>query len=552
MQKSFFQSYQKVMALSLVILIGGIGTAYAKKKTDDDKVSKVWVADLGNGKYKNPIINADYSDPDVCRVGDDFYMTSSSFNCVPGLPILHSKDLVNWELINYALPKQPPYDVFNSAQHGNGVWAPCIRYYKNEVYIFYPDPDYGIYMTKTADPAGAWSEPILIKGGKGIIDPAPFWDEDGKAYLGYAFAGSRAGTKSVLMMCSMSMDGTSTLEDDILIFDGHENHTTVEGPKFYKRNGYYYVFAPAGGVKPGWQLVLRSKSIYGPYEEKVVLEQGSTNINGPHQGAWVTTTTGEDWFIHFQDKYEYGRVVHLNPMRWENDWPVMGVDYDGNGVGEPVSEYTKPNVGKTYPICTPPETDEFNGATQGLQWQWHANKHLTYGYPTASYGFYRLNCFPKPENYVNLWEVPNIMAQKFPADAFNATTKFTFYPNFDNEELGLVVMGRSYSYLSVKQINGELKLQQVTCKDADKGKAEKINEIADLTSNELYFRLEVKEEGQCQFYYSYDNKKFIAAGEGFKAREGRWIGAKVGFVALREGVINNAGYANIDWFRVTK
>lgn len=542
---------KRISSLTLILILAGATSVFAKQKKGNT-VSEAWVSDLGNGKYKNPILNADYSDPDVCRVGKDYFMTSSSFNCIPGLPILHSNDLVNWELINYALPKQPPYDVFNTPQHGNGVWAPCIRSYKDEVYIFYPDPDFGIYMTKTNDPYGKWTEPILIKPGKGIIDPAPLWDEDGKAYLGYALAGSRAGSKSILMMCSMSSDATETYDDDIMLFDGHENHTTVEGPKFYKRNGYYYVFAPAGGVPTGWQLILRSKSIYGPYEEKIVLEQGSTNINGPHQGAWVNTVTGEDWFIHFQDKDAYGRVVHLNPMHWENDWPVMGEDYDGNGIGEPVSVYKKPDVGATYPIMTPPDSDEFNEPKQGLQWQWHANKHLTYGYATASLGYFRLNCIPKSEDYKSLWQMPNIFAQKTVADEFTATTKFTFIPNFDNEELGFVVMGRSYSYLAAKQIEGQLKLVQVICKDADRGKGETVTELADLTSNKLYFRVKVKEGGICQFYYSYDNKKYTKAGEEFKAREGKWIGTKIGFVAMREGVINNSGYVNLDWYRVTK
>jgi len=154
--------------------------------------SSVWIADNGDGTYRNPILHADYSDPDVIRVEDDYYMTSSSFNCVPGLPILHSKDMVNWELVNYALQKQPPFDVYDKPQHGNGVWAPCIRYHDNEFYIYYPDPDYGIYMVKTKDPRGIWSAPIMVKEGKGLIDPTPLWDDDGKVYIVYAFAGSRA------------------------------------------------------------------------------------------------------------------------------------------------------------------------------------------------------------------------------------------------------------------------------------------------------------------------------------------------------------------------
>jgi len=536
------------LALLLAVLSYSGVTAQKIKNT----VSEVWVADLGNGSYKNPVLYADYSDPDVCRVGKDYYMTASSFNCIPGLPILHSNDLVNWELVSYALPKQPPFDVYDKIQHGNGVWAPCIRYYKGEFYIFYPDPDFGIYMIKTKDPRGKWSEPLLVKADKGIIDPAPFWDEDGKAYLGYALAGSRAGSKSVLMICSMNEDATVAYDDDKILFDGHEKHQTVEGPKLYKRNGYYYVFAPAGGVATGWQLILRSKNIFGPYEEKVVLEQGKTNINGPHQGAWVDTVTGEDWFLHFQDQGAYGRVVHLNPMSWKDNWPVMGVDYDKNGIGEPVATYKKPDVKAQYPIVTPPDSDEFNEPVQGLQWQWHANKQLVWGYPSTGMGYYRMNCITKPDNYVSLWQVPNILAQKFPANEFTATAKFDFKPNFDNEEFGFLIMGRSYSYIAVKQIKGKLKLVQAIGEKADKGKAETTTEIADLNSGSLYFRVKVENGAKCQFYYSYDNKKFMKAGAEFTASEGVWIGAKMGFVALREGKINNAGYVNLDWFRVAK
>lgn len=170
--------------------------------------------------------------------------------------------MVNWRLINYVFTRRKPFDVFDKPQHGGGVWAPAIRFYNGEFYIFYPDPDFGIYMTKTKNLAGEWSEPILVKAGKGLIDPCPLWDDDGNAYLVSAFAGSRAGIKTVLIVSKMSLDGTRLLDDGAMVFDGHDAHPTVEGPKFYKRNGYYYIFAPAGGVATGWQLVLRSKNIY--------------------------------------------------------------------------------------------------------------------------------------------------------------------------------------------------------------------------------------------------------------------------------------------------
>ena len=289
-----------------------------------------WNADNGDGTYTNPILHSDFSDPDLCKAGNEFYLTASSFNCVPGLPILHSTDLVNWEIIGYALPEL--YDtVFNRPQHGNGVWAPSIRYHNNEFYIYWGDPDLGIYMVKAEKPEGPWSNPHLVHAAKGWIDPCPFWDEDGKAYLVHAFAGSRAGIKNILVMHEMGTDGYTINPTPVLVFDGHKNHPTIEGPKLYKRNGHYYIFAPAGGVKTGWQTVLRSNNIFGAYEEKIELHQGNTNINGPHQGGYVELDSGESWFVHFQDKDAYGRIVHLQPVQWVNNWPLMGIyiNYDG-------------------------------------------------------------------------------------------------------------------------------------------------------------------------------------------------------------------------------
>ena len=313
-------------------------------------VSQVWVSDLGNGKYKNPVLYADYSDPDACRVGDDYYMTSSSFNCLPGLQILHSKDLVNWTIIGAAVPYElAPVQMPERPEHGNRVWAPSIRHHNGEFYIFWGDPDQGAFMVKAKDPKGPWSEPVLVKAGKGIIDTCPLWDEDGKVYMVHAYAGSRAGLKSVIAVCELNAEADKAITQSRIIFDGHEAHETCEGPKFYKKNGYYYIFHPAGGVPTGWQVVLRSKNVYGPYEWRTVLAQGDTEVNGPHQGAWVDTQTGEDWFLHFQDVGAYGRLVHLQPMIWKDGWPVIGTDKDGDGCGEPVSTYKKPNVGKTYP-----------------------------------------------------------------------------------------------------------------------------------------------------------------------------------------------------------
>lgn len=364
--------------------------------------------DNRDGTFTNPIIFADYSDPDVIRVGDDFYMTASSFNCSPGLPILHSRDLVSWTIIGHALERQGPEQVFDKPQHGNGVWAPAIRHRNGEFYIYYPDPDIGIYLVKAKEPAGPWSKPLLIKSAKGWIDPCPFWDDDGNAYLAFAWAKSRAGINSILTISRMTPDGTRIIDEGKTVFDGHVNHPTIEGPKLYKRNGYYYIFAPAGGVTNGWQTVLRSKNIYGPYEDRIVMDRGETEINGPHQGAWVELKSGQSWFIHFQDRGAYGRITHLQPMKWIDDWPVIGVDADADGRGEPVVSHRKPDVGRHYPIAAPQANDEFGADRIGFQWQWQANHQIGWASLAMRRGWLRLNAQPMPESANNLPEKPSV------------------------------------------------------------------------------------------------------------------------------------------------
>jgi beta-xylosidase len=514
------------------------------------QVSKVWVADNGNSTYKNPVINADYSDPDAIRVGDDFYMISSSFNHVPGLPILHSKDLVNWELIGHALLKQPPFDHFSKVQHGGGVWAPSIRYHNNEFYIYYPDPDFGIYLTKAKNILGPWTDPVLVEAGKGLIDPCPLWDDNNKVYLVHAYAGSRAEIKSIIVVKQMNADGTKTIDAGVMVYDGHEKDPTIEGPKFYKRNGYYYIFAPAGGVSTGWQTILRSKTIYGPFERKVALDQGSTTINGPHQGAWVSTQTGEDWFLHFQDKEAYGRVVHLQPMKWVNDWPVIGDDKDGDNKGEPVLIYKKPNIGKTYPISTPAESDEFNSPRLGLQWQWQANPQAAWALPTAT-GSLRMFSVYQPDSIKSLWMLPNIIAQKLPDEEFTAKVKLRFSPKFNFERFGLIMFGSDYAYISLVKKYDQIFIIVKENLKADKNGVEEEVASFPVSREDFYLEINVQKGGICHFGFSDKGvDDFTTILKPFTAKSGKWVGAKIGMFCLRNNITNDAGFADVDWFRI--
>ncbi len=408
-------------------------------------VPRVWVADRGDGTYRNPIIHADYSDPDVVRVADDYYMTASSFTCAPGLPILHSKDLVNWELIGHALPRQVPEDVFAAPQHGKGCWAPAIRHHDGKFWIYYPDPDYGLYVVTARDPAGEWSRPVLVKAGRGL---------------------------------------------------------------------------------------------------------GDTDVNGPHQGAWVITQTGEHWFFHFQDKGPYGRVVHLEPMTWRPDgWPVMGADPDGDGTGEPVETFRKPDVGRRHPIAVPATSDEFDAPRLGLQWQWQANPRDEWLSLSAAPGTLRL--FSRPAAAPGtIWSVPHLLLQKWPAPEFVVTTSLAFAPAVEGEAAGLVIFGRDYAWLGLQRTDTSLRLTLRRAVDADTGGVEQ--EVAGLAVRQpnVQLRVAIAAGGRCRFSYSMDGRTFTSIGGEFAARPGVWIGAKVGLFAIVPPGTARSGHADWAWFRV--
>ena len=530
--------------------------------------SEVWCPDKGDGTYTNPVINADYSDPDVCvgPSGEDYYLTASSFQCIPGLPILHSRDLVNWQIVGYAI-KDKLYaghreliEHYNTVQHGNGVWAPSIRYHDGQYYIYWGDPDYGVFMVKTlnGDPAGEWTDPLLVIEGKGYIDTTPLWDEDGRCYLVNGWANSRAKFASVLTVRELSADGTRAIGQPVIVFDGNgTENRTCEGPKFYKRDGWYWIMCPAGGVPTGFQLAMRSKSPYGPYEHKVVLQQGKTHINGPHQGGWVHTKYGEDWFLHFQDKEAYGRVVHLNPVDWTTGWPIMGKK------GEPITTYRKPKANGQLPTANPAESDEFNSPIMGKQWQWQANYDEKFGVPTA-FGTFRIYNYKLPEDANNLWLVPNMLLQKTPADEFTVTTKLRFTSKADGQLGGLIMMGLDYQALVVKRVGQEFQLLKLTCHQADKGTPQEEELITTLKPTaedktdykpgiheDIYLMMKVK-ESQVKFLWSLDGRTYKSCSDAFKMREGKWIGAKFGYVSVDTNAKSDRGWIDADWIHITK
>ena len=540
----------RALAISIAVLMAAAATPESA-----GSASRTARADPVRPTYKNPVLFADYSDPDAIRVGSDFYLVASSFGSVPGLPILHSRNLVDWTIVAHAAPRLPSPD-FDTPQHGKGMWAPSLRHHAGRFWIYVGDPDRGIFVTTAADPRGPWTPLALVKAAKGAIDPCPLWDDDGNVYLVHAWAKSRAGFNSVLTVTPLSRDGLKTAGPDTQVFDGHAAHPTIEGPKFYKRNGWYYIFAPAGGVATGWQTVLRSKSVLGAYEDRIVLRQGTSSVNGPHQGAWVETESGESWFLHFQDRGAYGRVVHLQPMSWKADWPVIGVDPDGDGVGEPVTSFRRPSVAS---MDIPPAlqiSDEFAAATLGLQWQWNANPALDWISFEKRKGFARLSVIPGTASAPSVFGLGNLLLQKFPAEAFRATTLLDAAVLPEGASAGLVIAGRDTGALGVSRTTRGFVIRPLIGRDVDKDGRDVWGEPVASEASRIWLRAEIEKTDVsnpaeasplARFSYSLDGTAFVALGEPFHVRPGVWVGARIGLFTLGAAA---PGAADFDWFRI--
>lgn len=514
---------------------------------------QLWNSDLKNGMYKNPILFTDYSDPDVIRVGNDFYMISSSFTYVPGVPVLHSKDLVNWEIINYCI-KKIPFANYSQPCHGSGSWAPSLRYQNGWFYAFIPFPDEGIYITKTQDPYGEWSTLQPIKKGKGFIDPCPFWDEDGRAYMVYAFAKSRCGIKSKIAIAEMDVNAEKIVGMDNYVYDGTLSNPTIEGPKIYKKNGYYYIFAPAGGVKTGWQTVLRSKNIYGPYEEKIVLHQGNTKVNGPHQGGFVELEDEKCFFIHFQDCEEYGRIIHLQPMCWIDNWPFIGLEQNGDQIGEPVDTFEKPIKSHESTDYFIPTSDTFETERLGLQWQWQANPQEKWYSLTKKKGCLRLYAMSNEigrENFI--WYAPNVLTQILQAPSFQAEVCINIKNLLDKDKVGIGVLGHEYHAIAIAKINNLFELSLIHGDVLDIQMAGLATEVEDtylkVRSKSIRFLIEFTKGGFFQLGYILENEEKILFEQIFKAKPATWTGAKIMLFCLNDANKQNGGYADLEYIK---
>ncbi|MBQ9411308.1 MAG: family 43 glycosylhydrolase, partial [Bacteroidales bacterium] len=342
----------------------------------------------------------------------------------------------------------------------------------------------------------------------------------------------------------------------------------------------YYIFSPAGGVPTGWQTVLRAKDPFGPYEEKIVMAWAPGTINGPHQGAWVEGADGKDWFLHFQDKGAYGRIVHLQPLSWQVDgWPLIGEDPDGDGVGQPVAGGAVNSSGGEAGVEKSP---------YGIDWAWqYPAIPGPYWHMALPDGGVRLYSVEQKWPYRSLWDCPNVLQQKFSAESFTVEARLTFCPNPQlkqrGETAGFVVMGNDYAGLRITDTEGGAVLSYITCEGASKGASETAIPLCllpyaslpqphkyesgnvppvnypDRQEATLYVRLEVAPrpvEGNvpdavCRFSYSQDGLEWTTVPVEFVARPELWIGAKWGFFCNRFSPKNDAGWVDITDISIT-
>lgn len=492
-------------------------------------------------QYTNPVIFADYSDPDVIRVGEDFYMVASSFNHVPGVPVLHSKNLAEWELINYVLDKIP-FERFDKVCRGDGAWAPSLRYHNGKFYCLIPFPDEGIYVSETTDPYGKWSLLRPLVEGAGFEDPCPIW-ADGKCFVVFAFVKSRIGFNSKLAVFEADEELKKASDKFTVIYDGHAMSPCIEGPKIYARGKYFYILAPAGGVKSGWQVALRSEKIYGPYESRIVLMQGDTAVNGPHQGALVDLDDGgEKWaFLHFQDMGPFGRVVHLQPAEWRDGWIYMGNVAEGNFFGTPVNGGEYPVAVKTGARIEP--SDDFSAGKLSLVWQTPANRRDDW------FGFkkgLRLNCAYYGGDALS--DVPQLFLQKIYYKNFSVKAKCRLDLKSDGDETGFVVYGKKYAYICVVRRDGRNFLE-IREGEAGGTEDETLARSQPYDENYVTFSMSAKygEGGNLYYRFTFGGSAFTRK---FSADKGAWTGAKIGIYA-RSLTDGSKGCGTFKFFRVT-
>lgn len=569
---------QRLFTICLSVLLGTLA-AHAQQ-------SGYW-GDQGDGTYRNPVIAADFCDPDPLRVGNDYYMVSSTFESSPGVTVLHSRDLVNWEIIGGVFDDltivNKAFSAHEMGRYGEGVYAPSIRYHNGLFYVYVNLHSDGMYVATAKNPAGKWDyRPLKDKYGKpltieGWTDPCPFWDEDGKAYL----LSSNPGKIWYGYLFQMSPDGTQLLDADAehmkiksIVYkypDGgtvYSPNFSTEGNKIFKHNGYYYInhieFLD-GGHGTG-SYIYRSKNIYGTKVDGTPGRPGDIGqyemirfdpyYKGyqqrlPGQGGFVDTPDGHWYWIGQYNLYASdGRTPCLLPVTWVSGWPIVG-DSIENGYGKMTWQHAKP-IPSTH-IIRPHGSDDFSSQILSKRWAWNHQPMADKWSLTEHKGYLRLHATKTVDGSDNFFKAANTIEQRFmSSEQVNITVKIRVNGMSDGQRAGLanynggkdyalcgIVMEKGVRYLYYDQ-NGQ------TLREAQIPKNIKNLYIRSVSRFEpRHFVYQNASEGQ-HYEYSYDGKTFKSFKNEYRMHTAGFRGNRVGICTYNNQ--NDNGYIDIDWF----
>lgn len=508
--------------------------------------------DQGDGTYRNPILNADYPNVDIEQVGTIYYMITSTNHYAPGMTLLESKDLVNWTMIGHVFDKltwEPRYNFDRMSGYSHGIWAGDLAYHDKRWYCYFIDFQSGLYMSTANRITGPWSRPICMLSKTRWTDPAAFWDDDeNQAYLVCNFGQDPARKMNQTRVFRMSSDGSKLLDKGKAIYHGHG----AEAAKIYKIDGYYYIFMAEWIQGDRKQIVLRGKSIYGPFERRIVMERGNNVVRSVCQGALVQAGDSSWWYSHqlvqYREKiqgtfagrttgssYE-GRSQWLVPVKWKDGWPVLGRDPDGNGIGNTVHLSKKPMQGS--PIDAPQTDDEFDAPRLGPQWQWNHNPRDNRWSLTERRGWLRLKA-DVPVNNGGFWNASNTVSQRLMGKGKGVVTARVDISGMKpGQQAGFCRHSGQYILLGIRA--GEDGVNKLIF-----NKNGKVKEGPVVRRDVIYYR--TKNDGNQAFYeYSLDGKTYKPFGEKFQLKFGRWRGDRLGFYCWNDKKAD--GHIDIDYF----
>lgn len=565
----FFMKPVVAIIVALFLLTSG---AFAQNKPTDR------MKDLKPGKktFQNPIIPGFNPDPSICRVGEDFYLVTSTFEYFPGVPIYHSTDLVNWELIGHALdrPSQLNLDGFKCSQ---GIFAPTIRYYNGTFYMVTTivGPKFGNFIVTAENPAGPWSEPHWIEGAPSI-DPSLFFDDDGKVYMSANMRPKITAwyAHNNIWLQELDINSWKLIGEQTIILDGGDYYNkgtlldkdnesylnAIEAAHVYKKDGMYYLLFAHGGTGHNHAVaIMRSKNIRGPYEldpNSPILTHRDLSTTHPitttGHADLVDTKNGEWWMVYLGkrpndgEKFMLGRETFLSPVDWSGDWPIVNPK---RKVGRSEFIQLKPKGLRESKNDVGNFRDDFAVDKLNPHWTFKRTPHKIWWSLTEKEDYLSIQL--RPEKISEIAN-PSFLGKRMAHFNFETSTKIDFNPDSENEEAGLVIeRDRDYYIKLTKSKVGNESMLKLAWKN---GPEENETLLAQTDIEKGDVQLKVIAHGFLyRFSYSLDGKKWIEMEKAVDCRNndfhkgGKWTGAFVGIYASSNGE-STSNTASFDWF----